>query len=482
MAERFVEARKKDVDEPIAKRRDELRKSYTSALDNGIAKAASEGDLDTVLELKQEKNRIAEGEELAKEYESKTALKLLETYKKYVQQVDEEEANMRITMARQLVEALEKLQANLTKQQRFEDAIAVKIYHESREAVNLVTGEAKDSKSTFPGLEKIEKLLSSKAELVMSSELGKAKAPADAVSRIVVIPVKSGGDIPASIRGVAQDDRTDIVAVGNTLFPTIGATTNDGAMVCWPGLTGDSEIVAGSVIEIEQDFGTPVVGLNADGTLVCTAGENPGLMPELQAMTDVKEARASSGVIALVKTDGSVEILGDRKAISTAVFLADMSDVSDLQFSGAAFASVLKTDGSVIDVSNGTAREAPVSGITKLHALKLGETKDGELVSWGGLPENLRKEAGKNPIKVYSSSRRFAVLRNDHSFYLATSDDTGNWKEQEAFGQALRAATSFVWLVGRNEEWIVATLPAKEVSRSGAWEAEAFAASRLETE
>lgn len=470
---KFLETRKREVDEPFAVRQAQVDKNYLNALSQASQKAAAEGDLETVLELRKETERIGKGGGFpgVTAYQRPKARELVKTYGDYLAQTESERANKVNALAAQLDTGLRALLADLTKQGRVEDAIAVKTFREGTGLKSLISGGA-----------------SKDADAAMATFFTPSEAPAappatapapTGPARLVIVPVKGGGARHPAAESIATADLQDLTYVCTTNHLTIGAVRADGSIVLWDHEGGAPQIVPGKATYGVKDHTLPLVGLNADGTLVATASDDAELTSRLQSETGVTHIAASSGVLSVVHADGRLAILGPRADVPTAAVMNGMKEVSQVGFSGAAFSSVLKTDGTVIEVSNGSPREqARAKGIVKLHAHQLGENKSGEVISWGPASEEVTKALGRNPRQVFFLNRRFGGIRSDGSVYLAEMDDTGGWRELSDLAKALEGARSFTWLSDGIEGWIVALLPAEVVFRSGFWELEELAAAR----
>lgn len=471
---RSVGIRQEQIDRPISERRTALAEKYVAALEKALLETSQAGDLDAAVELKEEISRMDEGKPLTKQYSTVRVNALAKTFVEYSGKVDREEVELRRSFARKLSDALGGLQSDLTKQARVEDAILVKKFREGAGFLDVVVGEGMMNSGVRSALASAFNAGSSG----LPSESSAGGEPVGA-TRVVLIPMSESAVAPAIFQKVQEADMTDIVGVGRTLFPNLGMFRSDGSLVYWKDGEDEPEIVPGSVIFCDQSYECPLAGLNRDGTVSCSSDASPDLIQSLRSATDVIHLRATSAVISLVKKNGSIELFGSRRGVPTPAFMAGMSDVREVEFAGAAFASVLKSDGSVIEISNGTALEAQGKGkVRKLHAHGIGEDSSGKLLSWGAFSVELLEEAGRKPKSIFSVSRRFAALRRDGSFFLSTSNDQGRWEEQKKYAEALDGAVAFTWLIGTNEDWILAVVPADSVSRSGVWKVEELAEER----
>ena len=467
LLEKSASLRKEEIDLPISEQRESLSSKYMAALENAFSEVSQAGDLDAALEIKDEIGRIEEGEVLTKEYSSPKLKSLVSIYIDQSSKVDRKEFELRQSFGKKLSDALVGLQSDLTRNARVEDAVLVKEFREGDGFLDAVSGGQSANRKVRDAL-----------AIAFGSEAGAGfdtsghfdGGAGGEATRVVFVPLKEGSTAPSTFSNVQTADMTDIVGVGRTLFPNLGMFRRDGSLVYWKEGQEHPDVVPGSVIYCDQSYDSPLAGLNSDGTVSFTDDGSPEFTDALSSATDVVHLRATSGVISLIKKDGSIQVIGTRKAVPTPAFMAGMSDVKEVEFAGAAFASVLKSDGSVISISNGSASEAAGKGeVEKLHANGIGENRSGKLFSWGAISADLLDEAGRRPKSVFSVSRRFAALRSDGSFFLSVADDQGKWEEQSEFAHALEGALSFTWLIGPNEDWIMAVVPAKSVSRSGVW-------------
>ena len=238
-------------------------------------------------------------------------------------------------------------------------------------------------------------------------------------------------------------------------------------------------MVPGSATVCLQAHGLPVVGLNADGTLFSSATDDADLATRLKTESGITHIASSYGVLSIVRDDGSLAVLGPNANVPNTGVMNGMTNVSQVGFSGASFATVLKTDGTVISLANGSPREVGLSEeVVQILAHTVGQTRSGEVISWGVFAEEVTKELGRNPRQVFAENRRFGGIRSDGTVFLAKMDDVGKWKKLDTLARALKGTHSLTWLFDDRSDWIAAVLPADSIPRSGLWELEELAAAR----
>jgi hypothetical protein len=478
LAAKFLETRKREIDEPFAARRAQVDKSYLNALGQALQKASAEGDLETVLELRKETERVQKGEPFpgVAEYRRFKARELVETYGEYLAKSEAEKASLVSGMAAEFDKGLRTLLSDLTKQGRVDDAVAVKTFREGPEMKKLVPGGTTPAVAAAPGMTVTP---SSASPAPNPLPVSTPEAVPTGPARLVIVPLAAGGIRHPVFESVAAADFQDVVFIGRSVFPNIGVVRADGSLVHWRGDGGTPEIVPGSATLCVQDHLLPLVGLNADGTLVSSATDDADLASRLKSENGITHIAASSGVLSVVRRDGSLAVLGPRFNVPTAGVMNGMANVSQVGFSGAAFSTVLKTDGTVIEIANGAPREqSRAEGVVKIHAHSVGGTRSGEVMSWGVFTGDVTNELGRNPRQVFAENRRFGGIRADGRVFLAKMDDAGKWQALDAVAKVLKGAYSFTWLYDDRSEWIAAVLPVDSVSRSGFWELEELAVVR----
>jgi len=187
----------------------------------------------------------------------------------------------------------------------------------------------------------------------------------------------------------------------------------------------------------------------------------------------------ASGICAVSRSDGKLDVIWPRDDIANSVAIEKVADAVGTGFSGAAFASVLIKDGTVIDCSGGKASQAGTGDlIAKVHGFRLGETKQGELTGWSSGVKPMLKDVDDNPRQVFSENNTFAAIGEEGAFFPYRKEDNGPWTEVREVKEALANANSFAWFQGGWQEWLVVVLPADSVSRSGVWTLDALAADR----
>jgi hypothetical protein len=476
---KFLEAKTREIDTPFATRRAQVDKNYVNALTQAAETATADGDLETVLEVRKEITRVKQGGifEGVTAYRQFKTRELVETYGKFLAQSESERSKLVNALTEQLDRGLNQLVVDLTKQGRVEDAVRVKTFREGPEMKQLALGGGSGS------LDEMHAALATLPTPAGGSPMTTGRptnaTPASGPTRVVIVPLQAGGSGHPVFEAIAAADFGDVIYIGKSIFPIVGMVRADGTLVHWRGDSGAPEQVPGTATLCVHDHLLPLIALNADGSLASSTTDDADLSSKLKAETQVSHVFASSGVLSVVRKDGSLTVLGPRASVATTATMIGMKEVSQVGFSGAAFASVLKSDGTVIEIANGAPR--PVEGhrdLVKLHSHLVGENRSGEVVAWGTFPEEILDELGRRPIQVFAENRRFAGIRSDGSFFLAMMDDTGSWHGLKAVADALEGARTFTWLFDERSDWIAAALPAESVSRSGLWETEALAAER----
>ncbi|MEM7603398.1 MAG: hypothetical protein AAF357_18545, partial [Verrucomicrobiota bacterium] len=252
-----------------------------------------------------------------------------------------------------------------------------------------------------------------------------------------------------------------------------GMVNKDGTLIHYQvGMKEPIEIIA-SAASCVQFPGLPLIGLNADGTLVLTGDANPELLKKLQAETNVAYVAATTGGVALVKIDGSVKTHAVPGTEGSLPVLETFTNVKELSFSGKEFAFVVRRDGTAARVNRGLINEiGAIKDAVRAHAKTLVQLGDGRLASTGVLPGHVAAEAGEHPQLVFQEGQRFAAIRKDGSFVAMmsnTGETKGKWSESEDISEALSGASNFAWLYDGEKGWIIAVLPATSVPRSGLW-------------
>ncbi|MBX7207422.1 MAG: protein kinase [Verrucomicrobiaceae bacterium] len=127
----------------------QLDASYSAALDREIAPHQKAGDLDAVLAMQNEKKRVAAGEPLlGDDTTDPPALKpLRNTYRTAVANLDATRADSQKTLTEQYDAALKKLETDLTKQNRIQDAATVRAV---RESLGKPSSAAEETPKTAP--------------------------------------------------------------------------------------------------------------------------------------------------------------------------------------------------------------------------------------------------------------------------------------------------------------------------------------------
>lgn len=460
---------------------DTLARSYEARLESLAKKAQGEGLLKPLLEIRQEIEGFEDGTS-EPPYDYAELAKLREIYDRELENRRQSSLAKMRTLLTEYREELRTAKRELTIAERLDEAVAVDVEEERILAMIADPGKALTefgvaaAKGSEPG----------------ASPVGDAPAtggmtPPDFSQlprcRLVIIPVRdpTGNPAPASFGAVEASDFTDLAATGRPHFPNVGAIRADGSLVYWKDGEAEPRVVPGSNIQCDQSHGLPFVGLDRDGTLNFTEDASVDLLKDLGKQTGVARIAATIGAIALVsRGNGAVTVLGERSDHVTAKALMNLEGVRDVAFSGLAFASVLRNDGSVVRISNGEAAElAPGPDLVKLHSNGIGEDEEGNLVSFGGFPQSDLDKMGRHPRQVFQAGDFLGGIDAAGVFHCRSREKGGNaYKSRPEIEAALHGASAFTASLHGDGIWILALLPAETVPRSGLWNPEELIAAR----
>ena len=138
----FLERRGDEVCQPISKKAARLDQNYDVALQREIERATARGELNAVLELREERKRIEDGNpcDLSHKFRTDGARKLADVYQREIRKLVAFSRDLEAEFAEQLGGALDDLKSELTRQGRIEDALAVKGFREGSAFEAFVTG------------------------------------------------------------------------------------------------------------------------------------------------------------------------------------------------------------------------------------------------------------------------------------------------------------------------------------------------------
>ncbi|MEM6278206.1 MAG: hypothetical protein AAF733_01920 [Verrucomicrobiota bacterium] len=476
LKEQFVKARSQSIDEPILQKVEALKQNYFAALDRAMAAAQGEGSIEEVVEFTGEKERVTENKPAPDHYQSDKLTSLSSAFEEHLQSIHEEETALRKEIAAKLKDALGALEADLTKQKRIEDALDVRRLQEDEKLVELVLGTT----TTISDPAVAEALVAILQNIEMEPEdppaMEAKPAPAPGETRIVIVADDEDNEErpPLDVfKLIESTDRRDILAVGKTTPPVFGMINKDGSLIHYQaGMAEPIEIIA-SATSCLQFQGLPLIGLNADGTLVLSGETHPDLLSRLKAETNVASVAATSRGVALIKVDGSVKTHSVPGTEGNLPVLETLSDVKEISFAGRDFVFVVRRDGTAARVNRGEIGEiGAINDAVRAHSKTIVELGDGRLASTGVLPGAVAREGGEYPQQVYQEGSRYAAIRKDGSFVVMMSDSgtpRGRWTEKEEIGEALSGVSQFAWVFDEENGWIIAVLPATSVPRSGFW-------------
>lgn len=478
--EKAESARREAVDVPIADKVAALNENYSAALERTGADAQSKGDLETAIDIKSEIERMAAGEpfDLRKELRQTGAFRIVNTYRNKLQEIAKHQDFLRTEFRAKLDRGLQQLIAELTRANRVEEALLVKQYAEG-EAVSEWVRAGNDAPFVI-GLPTIPDQTAPESRgAVEVKTLADTVVPGDLPpGRLVFVSFKPGPETPEVFQKIAADDPTDIALVGRSNIHTLGAIRNDGTMLYWR-YSSDPAIVAGANVFCGQSHGFPMIGLDRSGKINTSPFEDAALKTVFEATTDAVHLGITFGVCAVSQAGGRIDVVGSRDDHENAVAIETISNGAAVEFSGLAFASVLKTDGTVVDVSGGKITQPKVSDpVVKLHAFRLGEGEEGELIDWSSGAEPLLRDVGPSPKQVFRENDIFVAIGNEGKFVLYRREAGNPWEKIDNADDALNGANSFAWIAGDGQEWLAVVLPADSVSRSGVWTLEGLAAER----
>lgn len=473
-------AREEAIDTPIAEKLSALDENYASALKRAGETAQRKGDLEAAILIKSELDRMEAGEpfDLEKEIPLTSATRIVYTYSDELEKIAAEQKTFQQAFAAKVDAGLNQLIADLTKGDRLEDALKVKEYSES-DAVSQIVEGGEDSVFLI-GVSDTDTpaSISASTEATMKAST-KTILPGDLPpGRLVFIALTPGAKLPPGFQAAADADMTDIAMVGRTTYGNVGVIRSDGALVYWNG-SGEPEIIPGNNIFCEQSFGLPLIGLDQTGKLNATSDADSETKAAIEAQSDVVHIGVTSGICAVISSDGKLDVIGPRDDIENAKKMEEIQNAAGTGFSGAAFASVLKTDGTVADFVNGEEQNGkPKDTVTKLHGFRIGENERGEVIQWGGGGRTMLEEIGENPRKVFAMPNLFVAISREGEFFLYRKEGNSSIERVDGDNDALEGANSFTWVGGQGEEWLIVVLPADSVPRSGLWTLEELAADR----
>ncbi len=477
--EKAIAARKSSIDGSIGEKVAALNENYKAALQRVGEDAQSRGDLEAAILIKSELDRMEAGEpfDLKKEIPLTGATRVVYTYSNELEKLAERQDFLQKEFAAKIDRGLEQLVAELTRADRIEDALLVREYRKGDSVSRLARGSGA---SFLVGLTDDPDAVSPEPDTSVE-----VKIPADAIStadlppgRLVFVPFQQGPEIPEVFQKIATDDPTDIALVGRSNIHTLGAIRNDGTLLYWR-YSSDPAVVPGTNIYCGQSHGFPMIGLDRSGTINASPFEDPEMMAVFGNTGDAVHLGITFGVCAISHRSGTIDVVGSRDDHPNAVAIETISNGAAVEFSGLAFASVLKTDGTVVDIAGGKISEPKVRDpVVKLHAFRLGEGRDGELIDWSSGAEQMLKDVGPNPKQVFRENDIFVAIGEEGEFVVYRRDEGSPWQKIEQVVEALSGANSFAWLDGDGQEWLAVVLPAESVSRSGVWTLEELAAER----
>ncbi|MCB1229660.1 MAG: hypothetical protein KDN19_05310 [Verrucomicrobiae bacterium] len=300
--------------------------------------------------------------------------------------------------------------------------------------------------------------------------------------RIVIVGTSpdAGDAIHETFEMIRQTDRTDLVRIGRTIRTNIGAIASDGSLVYWREGSTAPEVIPGDHVQCEQNFGLPLVGLRRDGTLSFTSEVEPAIAAKLKQETSISQISATSGALGLVSSSDHVAHVIGRSDHPTAQAIAKLENISELDFSGLAFAHLLLRDGTIIISVNGeTHQMTGFSDFVRLPCYGIGERASGELVSLNTVPQAELDSTGPNPRRCFQGAGYYAAIDRNQGFHLFNSKGELRNSIESDIEEALTGAVDFTLLFEPDGPvWIAALIPSQLVSRSGLWELSELIADR----
>ncbi len=442
--------------------------SYREKLQNLENEARANGDVDSVVEIR---NEIASIPDLipASDIESGNLLQLRKEHEENLNTESTQLAEKLGEVLKNHQEILERIADELTLSGKDVEA------SELRLEINEIASMAQD-----PGAALVELGIVSKFEDEREDE---AAEPGHIPGRIVILAVTEAaksGAAPRSFEAVMASDRSDIIGIGYTHFPNVAAILADGNLACWTDNSSVLQIIPGANVLCLQSDGLPVVALDRDGTLNFTKDAAPDVLSALEKQARVENMSGTYGLLALVLEDGSISTVGPRSDHEHAALLRNLENVKAVGFSGLGFVTVLKRDGTITKIRRGEASEQNGAGrIALLRSDGIGETESGTLVNLGGTPQTFLDEVGPKPRQIYKQNIFFCAISDDGTFHCLLKDKSGKLAPLDSIEKALKGAHDFAPIHGPdNAIWIAAILPSEEIGRSGLWKAEELISER----
>ncbi|MEM6278205.1 MAG: hypothetical protein AAF733_01915, partial [Verrucomicrobiota bacterium] len=218
LKQQFAEARSETVDQPISKKLLTLSQNYMNALDRAIQSAQSRGDIDSIVELEEEKVRVNSGASLEEPYSGEELKTLVSTFEKHRRAMLEEEVRKRHEMALKLNDSLAEMEVQMTRGNRIDDALAVREFRESDEFFDLIVGEGDSFNSSDVRIAIVA------AFHPDSSNPGLGSSPALGTRVVIVAEDEEDEALPPldTFQLIESADRRDIISVGKTTPPTLG--------------------------------------------------------------------------------------------------------------------------------------------------------------------------------------------------------------------------------------------------------------------
>lgn len=301
--------------------------------------------------------------------------------------------------------------------------------------------------------------------------------------RIIILPLTEAAQdasLPRTFSAVEKEDRRDIIGIGRSMFPNVGAIEADGNLVYWSNDEPTSRIVPGANMKCIQFHGLPLIGLDRDGSLNYTNNADEKILSGLAAQSKIIDMAATYGGIAFVSSDSRVSVVGPQSDHAHASLLRAMENVRSVGFSGFGFVTVLRRDGTVVKMRDGEVTTLTgIDPIAKLSYDGIGETKTGTLVNLGATPQAFINEVGPNPRQTFRENKLFCAIAEKGRFICQMKAADGELYPMKDVETALQGVLEFAPINGPNGAvWLAAILPANEVGRSGLWKVEELISAR----
>ena len=460
-------ASKKDGDSRIRKYIADLR-----ALEK---KTSATGDLDMVLQVSKERESWESGNPTPSinPQDNSVLLDLRKLRYYFDQELSQIRAAGILSSNRQnhdITKKLETLVQTLTKEGKISQAVEVRKVKEQFIAGVLKIDSSKEAT--------IVKDTPKPMVPNPGSETPDAPTQSAKKSRIVAITLQQGEQdekYNLIFDRIAQDDLTDIVSLGSPLpFNHLVAIRDNGTMVAWQGSKARQDTTGDFVWAVRHHY-LPPIGLQSTGQILAGPSGETEFKSRIEQIDDAVSISASNGVLAAVREDGSIEVIGKESEKPFPQFLKQQrNNVSQIFMDGNTHARVLTRDGKVIDYRDNSVSTL-ADNIATMHTFHFGKNLDGELIAWGPGSKDVNRMIGAEnnlPESAYLTHDWLVLMykNGERHFWTGESRRLANWKRDRNMERAIHGATQLRRLAWEQWRWLVVLIPADSVPRSGLWE------------